>query len=223
METSHRRDALKLSYRKKLELATIASLLLVFGFLHALPGPRFATLVGKLRPVKIEVEDVVPTFQFNKPLRPLRPRVTVPNASESMPEHATIHAVAFELVTLPPAPELKNPYEEYTFIPHEIPPEPVGGMVSIQKRIQYPDRALAKGIEGLVVIGVLVDEQGKGSKISILHDSGMDAGFEEAAATAVNAVSWVPAQQREKAVKVWIAVPVRFRISARRQQVGWSL
>jgi len=37
-------------------------------------------------------------------------------------------------------------------------------------------------------------------------------GFSEAAQKAVMLVKWKPAKQRDRAVKVWVSVPVRFQL-----------
>ncbi|MFQ5649618.1 MAG: energy transducer TonB [bacterium] len=210
-----RKDELKRNYRKAIELSLIVSLLSVIGLLHALPGLRPARMSGKLHKVKIEIEDIARTYQYRKPPPPRLPRVPVPIENEAMPVNATIMPVELEFVSLPPPPEMPDPYEEFTFVPHEVPPRLKGGLKAIHRKVEYPQHALENRIEGMVVVGVLVDQDGNPSKVMVLKESGLHVGFEEAAVAGLRASKWHPARQRDRAVKVWIAVPFKFRIQYR--------
>jgi len=59
----------------------------------------------------------------------------------------------------------------------------------------------------------LVDEKGNTVKTQVLKSDGTKLGFEEAASRALMQMKWKPAMQRDKPVKVWISVPVRFRLT----------
>ncbi|NIR48617.1 energy transducer TonB [candidate division KSB1 bacterium] len=93
----------------------------------------------------------------------------------------------------------------------EEPPEPIGGYEAIRKRIQYPKLAREIGIEGFVVVGVLIDEYGNPQATQVRKGEGF-TGFEMAVQKALKAVRWQPAKQRGRAVKVWIWVPVQFKL-----------
>ncbi|RMD95265.1 MAG: energy transducer TonB, partial [Calditrichaeota bacterium] len=66
------------------------------------------------------------------------------------------------------------------------------------------------GVEGRVILRVLVDERGNVEATEIAKSSGSKVGLEEAAIKAVRSVKWRPAMQRDLPVKVWIHVPIRF-------------
>ena len=88
----------------------------------------------------------------------------------------------------------------------------VGGMAALLKVLEYPELARKAGIEGRTIMSVLVDEQGNTVKVRILKDSGTNIGFEAAAEAALMKMKWKPAYQRDVPVKVWISVPVTFKL-----------
>lgn len=210
-----RHDALKHRYRKTFEISLILSLLLVFGLLHALPDMGKPISIGSLKSVHIEVNDIVRTYQLKKPPPPILPEVPVPLEREELPPNQKLAQINLELASLPPIPELKDLYDSFSYIPHEIPPRLRGGLIEFHRKIIYPRYALDHGIEGRVVLAVLVDENGRPCKVTVLEDSKEKVGFEEAAMVAVRSCRWYPAEQRDRKVKVWIALPFRFVIDSR--------
>lgn len=216
MENLHdRTDALKRNYRKTLEIALTFSLALIFTLLHALPDVMSSRPHGKLSTVKIEVQDIARTYQQRKPAPPQIPQVAVPSECAAPPENVLVKPVSVDLTSLPPTPVRKDPYQEFTFIPHETPPRLRGGLAALHELAAYPQYALDRGIEGTVLIGVLIDERGHPCKVTVLRKADVDVGFEAAATEAVKQSRWYPAEQRDKKVKVWVAVPFYFKIEYR--------
>ncbi len=208
----------KSSYKKTFELSLIAALLLLIGLLQALPKMHFGVTIGELDLSEFEVEDIPVTFQFRLPPPPPLPSVALPAETDALPEDAEVSVVDldFAMLEAPPAPPTPDPYDEFVFIPHEVPPQPVAGYQAIQRRVKYPPLALKNQIEGNVILGVLVDEFGHADKITILKKSKHNVGFEAAAIRVVQKIRWKPALQRDKAVKVWVAMPIRFNIEEAR-------
>jgi len=91
------------------------------------------------------------------------------------------------------------------------PPTPKGGFRAIQKALKYPEIARKAGIEGRVTVHVLVSEKGIVIRTKILQSLG-HTGCDQAAVNAIKKVRWNPAMQRDKPVKVWVAIPVIFRL-----------
>ena len=58
-----------------------------------------------------------------------------------------------------------------------------------------------------------IDEQGNVSQTKVQKSLGPN-GCDEAAVTAIKAVKWKPAQQRDQPVKVWISIPIDFGLSS---------
>lgn len=208
---------LKAKYRKTLELAMIVSLLIHLGLFHALPEIDMTPREVKTEAVEIEVEDIPVTEYMKLPPAPARPSVPIPTESEDVPEDITIETTELDLdlAKLPPPPppkEEKGIEEQYVFIPYDEPPFPIGGYAAILANLKYPEIAKKAGIEGRVVVGVLIDEKGNPIKTQVLKGAGVNLGLEEAAQAAVMAVKWKPAKQRDRPVKVWVSIPVRFSL-----------
>jgi protein TonB len=76
----------------------------------------------------------------------------------------------------------------------------------------YPRTAREQGLEGLVVLGVRVDADGKVSDVQLRTSSGVIA-LDDAALDAVKAWTFVPARRGAQAVATWVEVPVRFALT----------
>ena len=80
-------------------------------------------------------------------------------------------------------------------------------------RPRYPEIAQEAGIEGTVVVQVFVDEKGR-VKDTVILKGIPNTGLDEAATEAIRKVRFRPAKQRERAVGVWISIPVNFRLKS---------
>lgn len=73
----------------------------------------------------------------------------------------------------------------------------------------YPGLARAAGIEGTVLVRVLVGEDGFVKKSILLQSVlALDEAALDASATAV----FRPARQQERPVAVWVVIPIEFRL-----------
>ncbi len=205
---------LKFMYRKVLEVGFIGALFLVLIVFHAIPELSVAPNDIKAKDIEIIVEDIPPTEQIKKAPPPPKPSIPIPSESEDIPEDLTIETTDLDFSELPPPPEppSRDLAEGYQFIPYDEAPRPIGGYATIQKNLKYPELARRAGVETAVIVGALIDENGNVIKTQTLSDSGAKMGFEEAAKTAIMSVKWKPAMQRDRPVKVWIAVPIRFSL-----------
>lgn len=100
------------------------------------------------------------------------------------------------------------------FLPFENQPRPIGGIEAIQSKIKYPEIARKAGIQGQVVIHVLVDEKGIPSELKILRSAGHEE-LDEAAIEAVKKTRFTPAIHEGKAVKFWMAIPIKFQLASK--------
>ena len=108
------------------------------------------------------------------------------------------------------------------FVAFDSPPIPEGGFSAIQRQLIYPDYFIAKGIEGRVMIRLLVSEQGLVVKTCILQS--IHPVLDYLAIRAVNQVKWKPAEQRGKPIRTWIAIPVVYRLDTDKQKAksNWA-
>ncbi len=82
-----------------------------------------------------------------------------------------------------------------------------------QKKPRYPDIARRAGIEGKVVVSVLIAENGKPIKATVIKRIPADCTvFDDAALEALMKSSYTPGIQNGSPVKVWLTVPMRFKL-----------
>ena len=156
----------------------------------------------------IEQIDIPQTEQFDRPPPPARPSVPVESESEDIADDVTLEEFTldeFDAWDAPPPPP-EGP--RVKFIPYDDPPVPLRPI-----KPKYPEIAQEAGIEGTVVVQVFVDEKGRVKETIILKGI-PNTGLDEAAADAIRLVRFKPAKQRERAVGVWISIPVNFRLKS---------
>jgi protein TonB len=79
----------------------------------------------------------------------------------------------------------------------------------IYKNIVYPKIARENGVEGMVVVRFVVEDDGSISSPEIVRDIGAGCG-EEAVRIVKMMPNWIPGRQRGNAVRVMFNLPVRF-------------
>ncbi|NIR52997.1 energy transducer TonB [candidate division KSB1 bacterium] len=206
---------LKSKYRKAFEVSfTITLMLLIVAVQISRQVSLEATPVEEVD-VQIEVADIPQTEQFKKPKPPPRPSVPVPTESESVPEDYTIASTEIDLsdVPAPPGPPEEDG-DNQIFMAYDEPPEIIGGLSAVQKHLRYPRLAKQAGVEGTVFANVLVSSKGVTEKVKILKAQPKGMGFEEAAINAIKTVKWRPAKQRDKHIRIWVSIPVYFRLAS---------
>lgn len=83
----------------------------------------------------------------------------------------------------------------------------------LKDNIKYPESAKTKGIEGIVYISFVVDENGHVLESDIKRNIGGGCG-EEALRVVSEMPSWEPGLEKGKPVKTQMSLPVRFFLSA---------
>ena len=172
--------------------------------------PRIVSTVELDEEVQIIIEqiDIPQTEQFDRPPPPARPSVPVESESEDIADDVTLEEFTldeFDAWDAPPPPP-EGP--RVKFIPYDDPPVPLRPI-----KPKYPEIAQEAGIEGTVVVQVFVDARGRVKETVILKGI-PNTGLDEAATEAIRLVRFKPAKQRERAVGVWISIPVNFRLKS---------
>lgn len=203
---------LKLKYKKVLELCLLISLAALIIWFQLLRTMSVEATEAAAPEVKIEVADIPPTEQVKRPPPPAKPSVPIPTENEDVPDDLTIESTELDLTDIPPPPPPpEDDGDVNIFVPYDEPPSPVGGFAAIQRALKYPEIARKAGIEGKVIVQVLVSEKGEVINTKIIKSLG-HAGMDESAVNAIRGVKWKPALQRDKPVKVWVAIPVIFKL-----------
>ncbi|MDX1640572.1 MAG: energy transducer TonB [Balneolaceae bacterium] len=167
----------------------------------------------------IEMEEIVQTKQIQKVPAPPRPPVPVEVPNDEIIEDIEIN-IDSELdfnatLDMPPAPpkqaeQKKEEEEEDFFVLVEQMPELIGGLASLQKEIEYPERAIRANIEGRVYVRFIVNEQGEVENPEVIR--GIGGGCDEEAIRVVKTAKFKPGLQRGRPVRVQYNLPVIFRI-----------
>ena len=92
----------------------------------------------------------------------------------------------------------------------EVMPEPVGGIESIYKKIEYPNVAKMAGIEGKVYVLVFISETGAVDDVKVIK--GIGGGCDEATVTAVKGSKFKPASNGGAPTKVKLSLSFTFKL-----------
>ena len=151
---------------------------------------------------------------------PLRQRLTMMVRTPSHPLRKLKYLLFFPLmlgmlfqVGAAPAPEGTA---DKTVVPAEFP----GGMLALMhflaQKIHYPDEAKAQKLEAVVVLEVVLDEDGKVQEVNNLSAGRTPAPHPEMVAEATRAVwqmpAWKPATSAGKPVATKTMIPIKFKL-----------
>lgn len=197
---------LRLKYQKWLEAALIVALLLTIGLFYAFKRFESSVTLNKVVDKEIETIEIPPTQQIQKPPPPAKPKIPVESEDEDIPEDLTIEEETFdfeaEVEDLPPPPEEEEPIVPFYALSEK--PEEI-------KRVnpKYPELAKKAGIEGTVVVKVLVNTKGDVEQVEVLKSHPL---LDESAIEAAKQFKFKPGKQRDKFVKVWVSIPFNFKL-----------
>ncbi len=203
---NHYIPRLKFNYSLTVRVTGLIGVLLItFAFLFV-PRSFTTAVLEEADQIIIEQIDIPLTQQFDLPPPPSRPSVPIESEDEDLADDITIEETDlenFETWDAPPPPP-EGP--RVKFIPYDDPPQPLTPI-----RPKYPEIAQEAGIEGTVIVQVFVDKKGRVKETLILKGI-PNTGLDEAAIEAIRKTRFRPAKQRERAVGVWISIPVNFRL-----------
>ncbi len=119
-------------------------------------------------------------------------------------------------IDAPPPPPQVEEKEDEIFLVVEESAQPIGGFPKfyefVAKNIKYPKQARRMGVEGKVIIQVVIDKDGSLTDIKVLK--GIGSGCDEEAIRVLKmAPKWTPGKQRGRAVKQKMTVPIQFKLS----------
>ena len=199
-------NPLKTKYPIVVRLTTLLGISLVI--LNFLLFPRFGNTLEfeDIEQVIIENIDIPQTQQIDNTPPPARPSIPVPSDDEDIADDLTLDELDFDDFSNLDAPPPPPSGPKVVFIPYDDPPV---AMTPIRPR--YPEIAQEAGIEGVVVVQAFIDEKGRVKETLILKGV-PNTGLDEAAMEAIRKTRFRPAKQRERAVGVWISIPVNFRL-----------
>jgi TonB family protein len=198
-------DAFKLQYPKYIKGSILGALALIALFTWLWPGYQ-------AKPYKIRESQAFEIVNVEPP-----------------PEVIELPKV-MEVPRIPPVIEVADPGDTdvdpvWPLDPWDIPIDPAPytppddtGFVassSLPQLLQhakadYPEIARRSGLEGTVVVSVLVNPRGNVEKAQVIQSA--HPILDRAALEAAARCRFTPAKQREIAVRAWVAIPYRFRL-----------
>ena len=201
-------NPLKIKYPIIIRLTTLIGIILVI--LNFLIFPLFINTLSfeTVDQLIIENIDIPQTQQIDNTPPPARPSIPVPSDDEDIADDLTLDELDFDDFSNMDAPPPPPSGPKVVFIPYDDPPV---AMTPI--RPVYPEIAQEAGIEGVIVVQAFIDEKGRVKETQILKGV-PNTGLDEAAMDAIRKTRFKPAKQRERAVGVWISIPVNFRLKS---------
>lgn len=173
----------------------------------------------------VQMEEIEQTKQELKAPPPPRPPVPVEVPNDivfddmelDLDVTLDLDADILDIPPPPPAPAREDDGEEEPeiFVVVEQMPTIIGGSARLYELLDYPEIARQAGIEGMVVVQVVIRPDGTPAD-PIIARSGGDV-LDEAAVRAVMKLTFEPGRQRGKAVAVRLAIPIRFRLKEARK------
>ena len=123
-----------------------------------------------------------------------------------------LHVLLFLVLALIPTTIFSDqaPGDEAYVAFAEVMPEPVGGIESIYKKIEYPSVAKKAGIEGKVYVLVFINESGDVDDVKVIKSLG--GGCDEAVISAVKDSKFKPASNKGVATKVKLSLAFTFKL-----------
>ena len=216
IERSERFSTRKRRYGQGLMVSLALALLVVTGIFR-IPMSSSSDLSFTIAEQElVQIEEITPTQQKVLPPPPPKPPVPVAVADDTILEDDDLSLDASldidEAIenTPPPPPPAGEPEESEPafFVAVEQMPTMIGGLQQLSSDLKYPELARKTGLEGTVVVQIIVDEDGKPRDAEVLRP--VAEVLDKAAVEAVLKQRFEPGRQRSRPVPVRIAIPVRF-------------
>jgi protein TonB len=198
---------LKLKFRRVFEASLVVTLIVLILFLYSFKKFEAGYVLEKTVDVKIETVEIPQTEQINRPPPPARPSIPIASEDEDIPDELTIDETEIDFTqpiddAPPPPPEEEEPIVEFYALSDK--PEVINRVEPA-----YPDLARKAGIEGMVVVKVLIGTKGDVEKVEVVKSHPM---LDDAAMDAAKQFKFKPGKQRDRFVKVWMTIPFTFRL-----------
>ena len=199
-------NPLKHAYPVNVRLAGLAGIALVIIIFIIFPRFLASMEFEDVDQIIIENIDIPQTQQIDNTPPPARPSIHVPSDDEDIADDLTLDELDFDDFSSLDAPPPPPSGPRVVFIPYDDPPVALSPI-----RPTYPEIAQEAGIEGVVIVQAFIDKKGRVKETLILKGV-PNTGLDEAAMEAIRKTRFRPAKQRERAVGVWISIPVNFKL-----------
>ena len=171
--------------------------------------PTFKFKPYVLREQYFEAVELPTAFELPPPPKEVSAPVVPIEAAEGEEDASDASAFAptsysnIDEVPMPPPPSSEQSQEFYAFDEAPV-------LIKFVSP-KYPDLARQAGIEGTVLLNVLIGDDGKVMQVSVIQ-SDVTPAMEKAAQEAAKQFLFKPAKQRTVPVKARMAIPIRFKL-----------
>jgi len=199
---------LKQKYKKVLETSLSISLILIAFLFYSFKSFENDNKLPIVIDGFLEIVDIPQTTQPNPKPRPPLPKIPTEIEDDDkilgdviieFPDQGYLASLGDALAL----PQIKEP-DVWEF--EKVEEKPV---LLNQAFPHYPEMARKTGVEGTVVVKVLIDKKGNVEKAEIFKSIPI---LDEAALKAAKKCTFKPAKQRDKIVKVWMMIPYKFKL-----------
>ncbi|GAB4187454.1 MAG: hypothetical protein Kow00108_24410 [Calditrichia bacterium] len=199
---------LRLKYRKHLDISIVVSLFLMIIVFYAFQRFEAENKLVVVEEPPIEQIDAPPPTQSAVQPPPAGPSIPVEAESDEEIENETIEETDFTFEE--PAFEQPPPKPEEAEA-EIVPFFALSDKPQLKKSVlpKYPDLARRANLEGKVIVKVLIGTDGRVEKAEIVKSIPM---LDDAALEAAKQYVFTPAKQRDKTVKVWMTLPIIFKL-----------
>ena len=208
---------LRRQYDKVLRLSLLASVVLNGLVILLYPTREEGAYAAPREQIIIKLEEIPETRQERRPPPPSRPVVPIATDDPDVPDDVTIEETDLDMDLddlMPPPPLVEEVFE----IEEEEEEEEIVELWKVEKipapinwpNPEYPEIARKAGIEDKVFVTVLVDKEGNVERIGKIDGAEV---FHEVVREAVKQVKFTPALQNDKPVKVWVSMPITFKLN----------
>ena len=196
------------SKRKRvLEIAIISSLILLSSLFYSFKKFEYSNKLIIPRPDKPTVVVFIPpTKHPEKIVRPTVPAILMPKDEDEFCDEVEydLNKIDIGVLLANSKPPVGDEEEIFDFIAVSKKPE-----ILVKAQPTYPELARKAGIDGQVVIIVVIDKTGNVEEAEIFKSIPM---LDDAALEAAKRCKFTPAMQRDKYVKVRMAIPFKFAL-----------
>jgi protein TonB len=194
-------------YQKRIEISFIITLCFQIFLFSSFTKFEFKPRHTSYNPGPILLEKVTVPEQEKSLIRPDLPEIPVEGPDDETLKYVTIRPQDINYTSridtsIPPPdsdPIEVVPFEALSEVPKLI----------YRVRPEYPNLARVSGIQGTVIVEVLLGTNGRIEETRILKSNPM---LDEAALTAVRQFRFSPAMQRDKCVRVRMCIPIVFKL-----------
>jgi len=199
---------LRLKYPTILKVSLLIALFLVTSLFYAFKIFESEVEIEPLIGPEIIIVDIPPTRIDSPPPPPLRPEMPIAGDDADIPESLTISPteIPFDEPLARVQPQLP-PEEPEPTVPFPLLSEKPVVIHKVEP--YYPEMARKAGIQGMVVLEVLIGTDGSVEDVKVAKSIAM---LDDAAIAAAIQFKFKPGKQRDRLVRVWMSVPFQFRL-----------